>query len=124
VNNVTLFGNFVADPEMSYTQTGKAKTTFRLAVDSGYGEKKETEFINCVAWTKLAEKVADHGRKGKECAISGRMKTRSWEDKNTGQKKYATDINVNQVVIGVREEQAAKPPAPRAELPDTDDIPF
>jgi single-strand DNA-binding protein len=106
---------------MKYTGTGKAVANFRIAVNSGFGEKRETEWVNCVAWEKLAEKVAEHGRKGKEVAVFGRMKTRSWEGRD-GSKQKSTEIHANTVVIGVRDEPKAAPP--RMEPEEPDDIPF
>jgi single-strand DNA-binding protein len=125
VNSVNLFGHFGADPELKYTGTGKAVCNFRIAVNSGFGEKRETEWVNCVAWEKTAEKVAEHGAKGKEVAVFGRMKTRSWEDRE-GNKVKTTEIHANVVVVGVRDEpKASAPPVARTlEDIDTDDIPF
>jgi len=125
MNNVALHGNFGADPELKYTGTGKAVCNFRVGVNSGFGEKRETEWVNCVAWEKTAEKVAELGRKGKEVAIFGRMKTKSWEDRN-GNKVKSTEVHANIVVVGAEATNAGRAVAPRpqqAEL-DTDDIPF
>lgn len=123
MNNVNLYGHFGADPEMKYTGTGKAVANFRIGVNSGFGEKRETEWINCVAWDKTAEKVAEWGRKGKEIAVFGRMKTRNYEDRD-GKKVYRTEVHCNVVVIGIKEEEkAAPPPRPQIEM-EVDDIPF
>jgi single-strand DNA-binding protein len=127
MNSVNLYGHFGADPEMKFTTTGKAVTNFRIAVNSGWGEKKETEWVNCVAWEKLAEKVAEIGGKGKEVAVFGRMKTRSWEDRE-GNKQRSTEVHASNVVISDwRAEKSEAPPAPASRTTlelDQDDIPF
>ncbi len=123
MNSVNLYGHFGKDPELTYTGTGKAVANFRIAVNSGFGEKKTTEWVNCVAWEKQAEKVAEHGRKGKEIAIFGRMQTRKWEDRD-GNTRYTTEVNCSNVVIGIKEKDSeVKPAQPEFEL-DQDDIAF
>jgi single-strand DNA-binding protein len=128
VNSVNLFGHFGKDPELRYTETGKAVCNFRIAVNSGVGEKRTTEWLNCVAWAKTAEKVAEHGRKGKEIAIiGGRLQTRKWKDRD-GNERDTTEVVANICVVGVYDtkETKAEPPlvaAGTVEL-EVDDIPF
>lgn len=95
MNTVQILGNLTRDPEVRYTQSGKAVATFNVAVSNTFtssdGEMKEqTAFINCVAWGKLGEAVGNY-RKGNRLFVEGRIQTRSYEDSN-GQKKYVTEV--------------------------------
>lgn len=95
MNTVQILGNLARDPEVRYTQSGKAVATFNVAASNTFtssdGEMKEqTDFINCVAWGKLGEAVGNY-RKGNRLFVEGRIQTRSYEDSN-GQKKYVTKV--------------------------------
>lgn len=96
MNTVQILGNLARDPEVRYTQSGRAVATFTVAasntyVDSATNETKEqTAFINCVAWGKLGEAVGNY-RKGNRLFVEGRIQTRSYEDGN-GQKKYVAEV--------------------------------
>ena len=92
MNVVTLIGNMVREPELRYTQSGKAILNFTLAVNRM--KRDEADFINCIAWEKAAELIATYVTKGKPLAVSGRIQTGSYEDK-TGRKVYTTDVIVN-----------------------------
>lgn len=95
MNQVQLLGNLARDPEVRYTQSGRAVASFTVAatntyIDSATNETKEqTAFINCVAWGKLGEGVGNL-RKGNRCFINGRLQTRSYE--KDGQKRYITEV--------------------------------
>ena len=128
MNSVGMHGNLAADPELRYTTTGKAVCNFRLAVNSGFGEKRETEFVNCVAWEKLAEKVADQGRKGNEVAVFGRLKSRTWKDRE-GNPQKTIEIHASVAVVGHPPAVTAGRPQPTREQPELDvddfgEIPF
>lgn len=90
MNTVQILGNLARDPEVRYTQSGRAVATFTVAatntyIDSTTNETKEqTAFVNCVAWGKLGEAVGNY-RKGNRLFVEGRIQTRSYEDSN-GQK--------------------------------------
>ena len=95
MNTVQILGNLTRDPEVRYTQSGKAVATFNVAasntyIDSNNETKEQTAFINCVAWGKLGESVGNL-RKGNRCFIEGRLQTRSYENAD-GQKKYVTEV--------------------------------
>lgn len=95
MNSVQLMGNLARDPEVRYTQSGKAVATFNVAATNTFtssdGEAKEqTAFINCVAWGKLGEAVGNY-RKGNRLFVEGRIQTRSYETQD-GQKKYVTEV--------------------------------
>lgn len=87
MNRVILTGRLTRDPELRTTQNGRIVTKFTLAVDRGY--KKETDFIDCVAWQKLAEIVADNLSKGRKVAVEGRLQIRSYETQEGAKRKAA-----------------------------------
>jgi len=99
MNQVVLIGRLVADPVLRYTQNGLAVASFTLAVDRGYttqdGEK-QTDFINIVAWRKLAEVVADNLQTGRLVAVVGSLQIRSYDDQN-GIRRKAAEVVANQV---------------------------
>ena len=96
MNTVQILGNLARDPEVRYTQSGRAVATFTVAatntyIDSTTNETKEqTAFINCVAWGKLGEAVGNY-RKGNRLFVEGRIQTRSYETQD-GQKRYVTEV--------------------------------
>ena len=95
MNSVQLLGNLARDPEVRYTNTGKAVATFTVAASNTYldseGQTKEqTAFVNCVAWGKLGEATGNY-RKGNRLFVEGRIQTRSYETQD-GQKKYVTEV--------------------------------
>lgn len=80
--NLCIFtGNLTRDPEMRYTPQGTPVTDFTIAVNSGSGEKRSTEFVRCVAWEKQAETVAEYLRKGSKVLVHGSMESQQWTDK-------------------------------------------
>src|ERR1051325_6099661 len=103
LNKVMLIGNLGTDPEMRYTANGSAVTTFRLAVSRSFGaeegRREETEWFSVVAWNKLAELLGQHMQKGRKAYVEGRLATRSWSDKDTGQKRYRTEVMANEVLF-------------------------
>ena len=97
VNKVILIGRLGKDPEIRSTPSGTSVAKFTIATDDRWtdksGEKQErTEWHNIVAWGKLAEICGQYLRKGKLIYIDGSIRTESWDDKETGQKKYKTTI--------------------------------
>ena len=104
VNKVILVGNLGKDPEVKYTPSGTAVAKFSLATNEGYKDKagqwqERTEWHNIVAWQRLAEIVGEYVKKGSKVYIEGRLQTSSWDDKETGQKKYKTEIIANDLVL-------------------------
>lgn len=98
MNTVQILGNLARDPEVRYTQSGKAVATFNVAASNTFtssdGETKEqTAFINCVAWGKLGESIGNL-RKGNRAFVEGRLQTRSYETQD-GQKRYVTEVVAN-----------------------------
>jgi len=95
INKVILIGNLGGAPEVRYTQTGTAVTTFTLATSESWvkdGKKEEkTEWHKIVAWARLGEICGEYLTKGSKVYIEGKIQTRQWEDKD-GNKRYTTEI--------------------------------
>ena len=97
LNRVIIMGNLGQDPEMRYTQNQTpvctlniATTDYRTGAD---GQRQETtEWHRVIVWSKQAENCAKYLAKGRSVLIEGRLQTRSWDDKTSGQKKYMTEI--------------------------------
>ena len=93
INSVTLIGRVVRDIEVNSTNSGKSVASFALAVD-GYGKDADASFIDCVAWNKAAELLAEYAPKGKQIGITGRLQTRIWEKDDI--KRKATEVIIDQ----------------------------
>jgi single-strand DNA-binding protein len=143
LNKVFLIGNLGRDPEVRSTQSGQPVASFSLATSRRWkdreGNRQEhTEWHNIVCWGKLAEVAGQYLNKGKQVFVEGRLQTRSWDDRNTGEKRFRTEIVCENFQMlgsrggdgdherGDRGEHAA-PPGPGRSFdaePDDDDIPF
>jgi single-strand DNA-binding protein len=104
VNKVILVGNLGKDPEIKYTPQGKPVAKFSLATNERYKDKDgqwqdRTEWHNIVLWERLAEIAGEYLKKGGKVYIEGRIRTDSWDDKQTGQKKYMTNIIGHDLVL-------------------------
>ena len=104
LNRVMLIGNLGKDPELRYTTSGVAIATFSLATNESWKDQdgntqERTEWHNIVAWKKLAEICGEWLKKGKKIYIEGRIQTRSYDDKNTGAKKYITEIVADNMIM-------------------------
>src|ERR1700756_5195740 len=107
LNRVMLIGRLTRDPELRYTPSGTAVCNLALATnrygsDPATGERKEfTDYHDIVVWNqgnrKLAETTAQYLQKGRLVYVEGRLQTRSWEDKQTGQKRSKTEVNASDV---------------------------
>lgn len=98
-NKVILIGNITKDIELKQTPSGVSVASFTVAVNRKYKEKdgtQTTDFINCVAWRKTAEFVAQYFKKGKAILVEGELQTRSYND-NNGTKHYVTEVVANEV---------------------------
>ena len=110
MNTVQILGNLARDPEVRYTQSGKAVATFTVAasntyIDSNNETKEQTAFINCVAWGKLGESIGNL-RKGNRVFVEGRLQTRSYETAD-GQKRYVTEVVANFVGTSLMNDDAS-----------------
>ena len=104
VNKVTLLGNVGKDPEIRSTAGGTMVANFTLATsdrqkDAQGNWQDRTEWHNLVAFTRTAEIVRDYVKKGSKLYIEGKITNRSWDDKESGQKRYKTEILVNDLVL-------------------------
>lgn len=99
INKAILMGRLTRDPELRHTGTGTPVCSFSIAIDNGYGENRQTDFINCVAWNKTAEFVSNYFSKGKMIIVIGRISTRSWEGQD-GKKNYVTEVVASEVSFG------------------------
>jgi single-strand DNA-binding protein len=114
INAVTLVGNLTKEIELKATPNGNKVATFSIATNRVWkneaGEKQEeVEYHNIVVWGKTAETCAKYLTKGQQVAIQGRLSTRSWADKTTGEKKYRTEIIAESVQFGNRPNGAGVP---------------
>lgn len=93
MNHIVLIGRLVRDPELRYTQGGKAVSNFDIAVNRPTGDsaRKEADFFRIVVWDKPAESCANYLKKGRMVAIEGRVEFRSYELQD-GQKRKATEV--------------------------------
>jgi len=114
VNKVTLLGNLGADPEHRYTPNGASVCEFRLATNERWldkqGQKQErTEWHRIVAWGKLADICAEYLSKGRQVYLEGKLRTRSWTDKEST-KRWMTEVIADKVEFlgGGGEKRAAK----------------
>jgi single-strand DNA-binding protein len=152
VNKVTLLGNVGKDPEIRSSASGVMVANLTLATSDRYQDQQgnwqdRTEWHNLVAFKRTAEIVRDYVKKGSKLYVEGKIQTRSWDDKETGAKRYRTEIIVNELVLlSSREEGAGgytrqasasnsaanfdqRPPAGHDDIAQTaeisdDDIPF
>ncbi|MFA7273313.1 MAG: single-stranded DNA-binding protein [Crocinitomicaceae bacterium] len=145
VNKVILIGNLGKDPEVRHLENGAAVANFSIATSETYldknsGERKEvTDWHDIVVWRGLAEVAEKYLRKGTKIYVEGRLKKRSWQDKDN-QTRYSTEVVADQLTILSRAETNEKPnntpnysspgtpvpPAPMNDLnhDDNDDLPF
>ncbi len=139
LNRVMLIGNLGRDPEIRSTPSGQSVANFSLATNRKWKDKEgnrqeQTEWHNIVIWGKLADIAGQYLTKGKQVYLEGRLQTRSWDDKNSGEKKYRTEVVCDTMLMlgqrgdsdgSQRSEQSSgssKPAESRG--PDEDDIPF
>jgi single-strand DNA-binding protein len=96
INVVALTGRLTKDVELRQTASGTSVCNFTVAVDSGYGDNKTTDFINCVAWKGTADFLAKYFSKGQMIALDGRLSTRTWEGED-GKKNFVTEVVAREV---------------------------
>ena len=141
VNKVILVGNLGKDPEVRYLEGGTAVANFTLATSESYKDRNsgervtQTEWHNVVLWRGLAEVAEKYLKKGNQVYIEGKLRTRSWEDKE-GNTRYTTEIVAdNMTMLGGRNESSSSPePARETSKPasanpqggqeEDDDLPF
>ena len=113
MNHFVGIGRLTRDPNVKYTQSGKAYASFTLAIDrrkSGDGNQ-QADFIQCVAWEKTAEVISQYCAKGKKIAVEGRIQTRSYEGSD-GNKRYVTEVVVQSMEFCDSKSSGTSPAAP------------
>lgn len=143
VNKVILIGNLGRDVEMRYTPSGLAVANMTIATSESWKDKQSgemqerTEWHRIVMYQRLAEIAGEYLRKGSKVYIEGKLQTRKWQDKNTGQDRYSTEIVAETMQMldskgGGSNESYEKPAATNAATTESapaldnfdDDIPF
>ena len=104
LNKVLLIGNLGADPEVRHTPGGTPVAELRMATNRVFTDKSgnrqtQTEWHRVVLWSKLAEIAGQYLRKGGAVFIEGRLQTRQWEDKQTGQQRYTTEVVADNLIL-------------------------
>lgn len=126
MNKAYMIGNLSKNPDSRTTGSGKAVTTFTIAVNrrfKNHAGDTVTDFFPVVVWDKLAEVCAKHLEKGKKVAVIGELQTRSYDDKQ-GVKRYVTEIVADEVeFLSPRERQESSEPEGFTEINDPD-LPF
>lgn len=132
LNRIILIGRLTADPEVRFTVEGLQIAKFTLAVDrfAQEGAPKQMDYIDIVAWRRLAEVCGQFLKKGKSVLVEGRIQIRTFENES-GQRKWATEVvarNIKMLGIGGKEEaMPAAPPQASAkaedEIPGADELP-
>ena len=133
LNRVILIGRLTRDPELRYVPSGQPVASFTLAVDRPFTNQageRETDFIDIVAWRKLADQVSQHLSKGRLVAVEGRLQIRSYETQD-GQKRKVAEIVADAVrFLDRKGGPAAAPPGGTPEPatvdfePEQEDVPF
>lgn len=147
VNKVILIGNLGADPKVRYMPSGGAVASVSIATNESWKDKQtgeqqdRTEWHNVVMFNRLGEIAGEYLRKGAKVYIEGSLRTRKWQDKNTGQDRYTTEIvaaemqmldsrggggapNFDQSQPHSMGESVSSSPAPATATEFDDDIPF
>jgi single-strand DNA-binding protein len=113
-NSIHILGRLTADPDLRYTAQGTPVANFRVASDSGYGDKKQTLFIDCVAWNKQGEACAQYLNKGSLVFVDGRLEERSWE--SDGHKRSKMEVVASQVKFLNTKADSQAPPEETSDI--------
>ncbi len=138
LNKVILIGNVGRDPEVRHLESNTSVARFSLATSEKYRSKagelqEQTEWHNIVCWRNLAEIAEKYIKKGTKLYIEGKIRTNSWIDKTTQEKKYAIEIYADNIIMldRVSDERRPKPDSTSGNLnndsldsSDIDDLPF
>jgi single-strand DNA-binding protein len=137
VNKVILVGHVGQDPEVKYTANGVPVAKVSLATSERFKDRNEqwqdrTEWHSIVAWQRLAEIVGEYVRKGSKLYVEGKLQTSTWEDKQTGEKKYRAEIVAREILLlssrengkGDKQTTPGEESTPDSVPAPADDIPF
>jgi single-strand DNA-binding protein len=137
LNRIILIGNLTSDPEVRFTVEGIQIAKFQLAVDRFVQENspKQMDYIDVVAWRRLAEICGQYLKKGKQVLVEGRIQVRTFENES-GVRKWATEVVARSIKLlaqkdlpsglgGAVKEQTASPAVPETadEVPGVDELP-
>ena len=127
INSVVLTGRICNDIALRYTPAGVAVSSFTIASDTGYGEKKQTSFVPVVCWRQLAELTANHLSKGSRIGLEGKLSTRSYENKE-GKKVFVMEVVADSIEFldSKKQDKPSDPFASESKTVDIndDDLPF
>ena len=131
MNKIVLIGRLSKDPELRFTQSGTAVANFTLAVNRKFTNQsgeREADFINCQAWNKTAEFIANYFTKGQQMALEGRLQVRSYDGQD-GQRHWVTEVVAEQVEFCGSKSDSSKSGSSSQGLGeeilfDPDDLPF
>ena len=112
LNKAILIGNLTRDPELRSLPSGVKVCSFSLATNRVWKDKngarqEAADYHNVVVFGRQAETVAQYMKKGSSILVEGRMQTRSWEDKNSGEKKYRTEVVADRTQFGPKGSSAS-----------------
>ncbi len=138
LNQVILIGNLTEDPELQYTQSGVARTTFTIAINRQYRDsndelQEDTTFVPITTWRNQAENCATYLSKGRPVAVTGRLRISSYEDDDGNNRKWTSVVARNVQFLGSGQGQApddeeVQSPSPerpdKASSGDDEEIPF
>lgn len=139
LNKAMVIGNLTRDPELKALPSGIKVCSFSLATnrvwkDANGARQESTDYHNVVVFGRQAETVAQYMKKGNSILVEGRMQTRSWDDKNSGEKKYRTEIVADKTQFGPKpaatgggytpSENSAPAPKPQQDSGEMDSIEY
>jgi single-strand DNA-binding protein len=106
VSKVILVGNVGKDPEVRYSASGTPVANFSLATNEKFKDRNDqwqerTEWHSIVAWKRLAEIVGEYGAKGSKLYVEGKIQTSSWEDRQSGERKYRNLQTLREIVVAL-----------------------
>lgn len=118
LNRCEFIGRLGRDPETRYSASGDPVTSFSIAVGWKTKEKEGTEWVNVVAFGRLAEICGEYLAKGKQVYVAGRFNTQKYQDKETGQDRYSTRIIADQLqMLGGRDDDSGQRETPQRSQP-------
>ena len=121
MNRVILVGRLTKDPELRSTASGTPVCSFTVACDRRFvkqGEERKADFLNCIAWQKSAEAIAQYFHKGDRIALEGSLQTRSWDGED-GRRHYVTEVVVDQWELAQSKSEGGKVPPGAAKFPES-----
>lgn len=122
MNKVHLIGNLTKDPELRYTKNNIPVAGYTIAVNTGYGEMKETNYINITTWGKAGEFVNKYFKKGQSIALTGRLKNKNYE--SNGVKHYGMEVVTEDIeFVGSKKEEPKEEFQPNFDFND-DELPW